>query len=846
MRHPYRKFITALLSLTIVLTPSMVMAETSSFQSKLSELNQAVTTAEDVLKTAQTKQAQAQSTYDEAQSFITAHEAKIEKASQAASEKKTAWESANSAKEKASQKKTNAQNALDKNKEDIKGIQSQLSEARAIVNSTAVADAQAQVNTAQEAVNTASANLTAAQNAINSETPDPGNNEGHKEWTAYGFFQYIRDNSASGSDEYYDAQCAMDILDGGANSTGHSYEHNQGPAPDGMNASSWQNIADNIAWAQRKDAVSLDNMKTSVELLKEFNSIRAEENESEGTNLNTNICTNCRQMAISIVQCDTSKDYSVSHTQAYEGLENLSWSSAKAVPFSRNQYTDPYVGWYDKEKVNFKENNGGVTGHYKTIVDKNSNYFCEIAGFAVCNYNASYGECRELSTFGDFTNYDTNPTPKVQYSVSEFGEMLDDYYNLQVENEMFGTPENIREAHQTALTEAQSAYDSAQEDLTKAKEALKTAQAEKAEAEKNITTYEAQLSSLQAETASLEEALTSATEEKKQADEAEASAKTEYDNAQNSLNALKEDATYLSKISERDAAKSVLDEATQVLASANTDLENAKTAVKNFKDLGKNTAIKVTLSGKSFTYTGKEIKPEVKVFYNDKQFSADNYTVSYKGNVNAGTGNVEIRGKGDCEGMRTETFTINKAASSVTASACTKYYSGAKVQYSGKVVRRGSTGNISYTYYSDARCTKHATPVNAGKYYVRVFVKPNANYQSASAITTLTINKASNQMSLSGKTKKLSASKLKKASMAIPCQSFITTGKSSGAITYKLTKVNKAKYRKYFSLNAKTKKLTVKKKLKKGTYKLTFLVSATGDRNHTQIQKSVTVKIQVK
>ena len=67
----------------------------------------------------------------------------------------------------------------------------------------------------------------------------------------------------------------------------------------------------------------------------------------------------------------------------------------------------------------------------------------------------------------------------------------------------------------------------------------------------------------------------------------------------------------------------------------------------------------VTLSGTSFTYTGKEIKPGVTVKDGSTVLgNGTDYTVSYSGNVNAGTGYVKVTCKGNYSGSKTSSFTI--------------------------------------------------------------------------------------------------------------------------------------------------------------------------------------------
>ena len=69
---------------------------------------------------------------------------------------------------------------------------------------------------------------------------------------------------------------------------------------------------------------------------------------------------------------------------------------------------------------------------------------------------------------------------------------------------------------------------------------------------------------------------------------------------------------------------------------------------------------------------------------------------------------------------------------------------------------------------------------------------------------------------------------------------------AQGTVTYKLISVKKAKYKKYFKISTKTGKITVKKKLKKGTYKVKVQVTASGNANYESTKKVVTVKIKIK
>ena len=74
----------------------------------------------------------------------------------------------------------------------------------------------------------------------------------------------------------------------------------------------------------------------------------------------------------------------------------------------------------------------------------------------------------------------------------------------------------------------------------------------------------------------------------------------------------------------------------------------------------------------------------------------------------------------------------------------------------------------------------------------------------------------------------------------------VTVKNAKGKVTYKLSKVNKAKLKKYFKVNSGTGKITLKKGLKKGKYILTVKVSAAGDKAYAPAAKTARVTIVVK
>lgn len=105
--------------------------------------------------------------------------------------------------------------------------------------------------------------------------------------------------------------------------------------------------------------------------------------------------------------------------------------------------------------------------------------------------------------------------------------------------------------------------------------------------------------------------------------------------------------------------------------------------------------------------------------------------------------------------------------------------------------------------------------------------------------------KAPSTMYAAGKTAKLKsgAKKLKK-NKTIPKAKAYTVANANGTVTYAKVKANKAGSK--FTVNKKTGKITVKKGLKNGTYKLTVKITDSGNDKHKEASKNVVVTIKVR
>ena len=155
----------------------------------------------------------------------------------------------------------------------------------------------------------------------------------------------------------------------------------------------------------------------------------------------------------------------------------------------------------------------------------------------------------------------------------------------------------------------------------------------------------------------------------------------------------------------------------------------------------------VTVSGDSLTYTGDPLKPGVIVKDGDTVISPEEYDVSYKDNVNAGTATVTVRNKagGNYTVSGSTTFEIGKAASDVR----TAPGANTGLVYNGgeqALVTTGTAlgGKLKYRLGESGGFTE-ALPkaANAGTYTVYYMVEGDGNHRDSEIYSlTVTIGKA--------------------------------------------------------------------------------------------------------
>ena len=242
------------------------------------------------------------------------------------------------------------------------------------------------------------------------------------------------------------------------------------------------------------------------------------------------------------------------------------------------------------------------------------------------------------------------------------------------------------------------------------------------------------------------------------------------------------------------------------------------------------------------TYTGAAQTQEITVTLADGTILDETaYDIAYANNVNAGTATVTITGKGNYTGTLTKTFTIAKLGlTGATIKGVTNRV------YSGKAQTQNVTVTLNgKTLPASAYSVTYVNNTNAGN--ASVIISGNNNY-NGSKIAYFTIAKAANPLKLKAKKPTVKYAKLKKKKQSIALKKAVTVSGAQGKKTYVLSsaKLGKKNFKKKFTVNKKTGKITLKKRLKKGTYKVKIKVTAAGNGNYNKATKTVTVKIKVK
>lgn len=156
----------------------------------------------------------------------------------------------------------------------------------------------------------------------------------------------------------------------------------------------------------------------------------------------------------------------------------------------------------------------------------------------------------------------------------------------------------------------------------------------------------------------------------------------------------------------------------------------------------------------------------------------------------------------------------------------------------------GSKGKVTFKYFSDVDCKNRISVlsiVDVGTYYAKAYVEED-NYFSAaeSTVAKLIITKRPQVISVAGKIFPASYEKLKNSDQTFAASMGTTVRLNKGKLSYSKQ-----------SGDAKIKiasdgKITVKKGIKKGIYKVKVMVKSSSTKNYRATSKTVTVRVNVK
>ena len=159
-------------------------------------------------------------------------------------------------------------------------------------------------------------------------------------------------------------------------------------------------------------------------------------------------------------------------------------------------------------------------------------------------------------------------------------------------------------------------------------------------------------------------------------------------------------------------------------------------------------------------------------------------------------------------------------------------------EYTGKEIKPAVT--VSGLTAEDYTVT-YSNNKAIGKATVTITGKADRNFKGT-IVKTFEITKKTNTLKVKAKKATLKAKVLKKKPQTLKVAKVIkVTKKGQGKLSYA-----KASGNKKITINKKTGKVTVKKGLKKGTYKVKVKVKAAGNKTYAAVTKTATIKIVVK
>ena len=289
---------------------------------------------------------------------------------------------------------------------------------------------------------------------------------------------------------------------------------------------------------------------------------------------------------------------------------------------------------------------------------------------------------------------------------------------------------------------------------------------------------------------------------------------------------------------------------------------------KDYKKATRTITVKVTRvqAAQTVTVSVKNNNGVVSKKYGDKAFSlgakaktgltykssnAKVATVDSKGNVTikgVGTANIVITAQATKDykaATRTITVKVAKVQAAQSITVAVKNTKGVvSKKYGDKAFSLGAKAKTGLTYKSSN--TRVATVDSkgnvaikaAGTVTVTISAKASADYKAATKTMTVKISKAAPVLKTKITSKTIAYNTLKKNAQVFTLGASVN---SKGTLTYTKASGNSA-----FTVNKTNGKITVKKGLKKGTYKIRVKISAKAKGNYNAGSKTVSVTVKVK
>ena len=256
----------------------------------------------------------------------------------------------------------------------------------------------------------------------------------------------------------------------------------------------------------------------------------------------------------------------------------------------------------------------------------------------------------------------------------------------------------------------------------------------------------------------------------------------------------------------------------------------------------------MTLDHDQFQYNEKAQAPKVTLKYKDKILEqGKDYDLEYaeyggfiEECVAPGTYTVIAEGKDKYTGSAAALFTIIGPEEPIDIQDAKVDLSKTAYKYDGNVHKpsivtidgRHLTSGIDYVdEWSDPE------PVKAGTYTVKITGKGGYTGQTKASFK---INKAANPMKVKGKTAQIKRTELILRSQTVAGSKVVAVRGAEGKVTYTKLSGNKA-----ITINSKTGAATIKRGLKKGTYKVSIKVNAAGNSNYDKTFKTATFTVKV-